>query len=179
MNRRLFSFWGVLIVATGGLLALPPTSSAQQPTPIYQSPFSSLPNFGYYNPAPAYRPLPSYFRYGPSPKYGGHSHLYHDHVPHMARIPPDEKTPPDLKAHLIVLVPADAELWFNGTKVTGEEGTVRKFASPPLTAGRRYIYDVRAQWRKEGQSVTVTREVHVRAGAHINVDFTRRNEREK
>jgi uncharacterized protein (TIGR03000 family) len=97
----------------------------------------------------------------------------------MARIPPDEKPPPDLKAHLTVLVPADAELWFNGTKVTGEEGTVRKFASPPLTSGRRYIYDVRAQWRKGGQSVTATREVRVRAGVQINVDFTRRNEREK
>ncbi len=177
MNRRAFSFWRVLIVATGGFLALPLTSSAQQPIPIYQPPHSALPNFGYYNPAPAYRSLPSYhpsFGYRSSPRYGGHYHLSHDSIPHLARIPQDEKPPPDLMAHLIVLVPADAELSFNGTKVAGQEGTVRKFASPPLTAGRRYVYEVWAQWREQGQTVTATREVRVTAGAHIRVDFTRR-----
>ena len=178
MNRRVFSFWGILIVATGGLLALPPTSSAQQPMPIYQPPLSSLPNFGYYNPAPPYRPITSYhpfFGYGSSPRYGGHYRLYH-YSPHMARIPQDEKPPPDLVAHLILRVPADAELWFNGTKVTGEEGTVRKFASPPLTAGRRYTYSIRAQWQKNGQTIKATREVHVKAGTHIDMDLTKSDE---
>lgn len=182
MNRHVFSFWGVLVVVTGGSLALPPTSSAQQPLRIYQPPLNSLPNFGYYNPAPAYRPLPSYppvFRYGSRSGYGGHYQPSHDHMPHMARIPQDGKPPPDLRAHLIVLVPADAELRFNGMEVTGEEGTVRKFVSPPLTAGRRYVYNVQAQWRKEGQIVTATRKVHVKAGAHIELDFSKSDEREK
>jgi uncharacterized protein (TIGR03000 family) len=175
MNRRVFSVWGVLIVATGGLLALPPTSSAQQPIPSYQPPLSSLPNFGYYNPAPAYRPGPSYLPsrgYGSSRMYGGHYHLYHAYTPHMGRIPQEEKPPPDLMAHLTVLVPANAELWFNGTKVTGKEGTVRKFASPALTPGQRYSYEVRAQWKQNGQTITKTHELTVKAGAHIDVYFT-------
>jgi uncharacterized protein (TIGR03000 family) len=182
MNRHVFSFCGMLIVATGGLLALPPTSSAQQPVPIYQPPFSSLPNFGYYNPAPSYRPGPFYLPssgYRSSRMYGGHYHLYHEYIPHMARIPRDEKPPPDLRAHLTMLVPADAELWFNGTKVTGEEGSVRKFASPPLEPGQRYSYEVRARWQKDGQTITTTREVNVRAGTRINVDFTKPEDMKK
>lgn len=183
MNRCVFSFWGILIVATGGFLALPPTSSAQQPVPIYQSPFSSLPNFGYYNPAPAYRPgISSYlyrpsFGYGSRPMYGGHYQLYHS-IPHMARIPQDGKPPPDLMAHLILRVPADAELWFNGTKIAAE-GTVRKYASPPLTPGRRYTYSIRAQWQKNGQTIKATREVHVKAGTHIDMDLTKNDAIEK
>jgi uncharacterized protein (TIGR03000 family) len=181
MNRHVSSFWGVLIVAAGGLLALPPTSSAQQPIPGYQPPFSSLPNFGYYNPAPAYRPGPSYhpsFGYSSSRMYGGHYHLYHDHMPHMDRIPQDEKPAPDLRAHLTVLVPANAELWFNDTKVTGE-GTARKFASPALTPGQRYSYEVRAQWKQNGQTITKTHELTVKAGAHLDLDFTKNDGREK
>jgi uncharacterized protein (TIGR03000 family) len=181
MNRRVFSFWGVLIVASGGLLALLPTSSAQQPVPIYQPPFSSLPNFGYYNPAPAYRPAYSYhpfFGYGSSRMSGGHYHPYHGYIPHLARIPQDEKPPPDLMAHLILRVPADAELWFNGTKISAE-GTVRKYASPPLTPGRRYTYSIRAQWQKNGQTIKATREVHVKAGTHIDMDLTKNDEMEK
>jgi uncharacterized protein (TIGR03000 family) len=68
-------------------------------------------------------------------------------------------------------VPAGAELWFNGTKVTGE-GEVRKFASPVLTPGQRYSYEVRAQWKQNGQTITKTHELTVKPGAHIDVYFT-------
>jgi uncharacterized protein (TIGR03000 family) len=174
MNRRVFSFWGVLIVAALGLLALPRTGSGQQP--VYQPPLSSLPNFGYYNPAATYYPRPSYhpsFGYGFSPMYGGHYHLYY--IPHMDRIPQRDKPPPDLMAHLTVLVPEGAELWFNGTKVEGE-GTVRKFHTPPLERDRRYSYDVRLRYRKDGREVTETHKVRVSAGAQAKVDFTTRDD---
>ena len=175
MNKRVFSFWGVLIVATGGVLALPSTSSAQRP--VYQPPLSSLPNFGYYNPGPVYRPRPFYlpslgYRFGPM--YGGHYHLFHDYIPHMDRIPRDGKPPSDRMAHLTVLVPEGAELWFNGTKVEGE-GTVRKFHTPPLEPDRRYSYEVRLHYRKDGQEVTETHKVRVSAGAQAKVDFTTRD----
>ncbi len=176
MNRRVFLFWGVLIVATGGLLALPQTTSAAPP--IYQPPLSSLPNFGYYNPGPTYYPrpysLPS-FGYRFSPMYGGHYHLYHEYIPHMDRIPQRDKPPPDLMAHLTVLVPEGAELWFNGAKVEGE-GAVRKFHTPPLESGRRYSYEVRVRWRKDGRDITDTHKVRVTAGAQATVDFTSRDD---
>ena len=172
MNRHMFSFWRVLFVAAGGLLTLPPPSSGQQP--VYQPPLSSLPNFGYYNPAPTYYSRPSYhpsFGYHFGPMYGGHYHLYNDYIPHMDRIPQRDKPPPDLMAHLTVLVPEGAELWFNGTKVEGE-GTVRKFHTPSLEPDRRYSYEVRLRWRKDGRDITETHKVRVSAGAQVKVDFT-------
>ena len=175
MHRRMLLFWGAWIAAAGGLLALSGTSRGQRP--VYQPPLSSMPNFGYFNPAPAYRPRPFYlpsFGYRFSPMYGGHYHLYHDIAPHMDRIPQREKPPPDLMAHLTVLVPEGAELWFNGTKVEGE-GAVRKFHTPPLEPDRRYSYEVRLHWRKDGREVTETHKVRVAAGAQAKVDFTNRD----
>lgn len=137
-----------------------------------------MPNFGYYNPAPTYYPRPFYlpwFGYRSSPMYGGHYHLYHEYIPHMDRIPQRDKPPPDLMAHLTVLVPKGAELWFNGAKVEGE-GVVRKFHTPPLEPGRRYSYEVRLRWRKDGRDITETHKVRVSAGAQAKVDFTTRDD---
>ena len=176
MNKRVVSFWGVLIVAASGLMVLPGTSNGQQP--VYQPPLSSMSNFGYYNPAPTYYPRPFYlpslgYRFGPM--YGGHYHLYHDFIPHMDRIPQRDKPPPDRMAHLTVLVPEGAELWFNGTRVEGE-GTVRKFHTPPLELDRRYSYEVRLRYRKDGRDITETHKVRVSAGAQAKVDFTTRDD---
>jgi uncharacterized protein (TIGR03000 family) len=77
---------------------------------------------------------------------------------------------PDTRAQIIVDVPADAEIWFEGTKMTST-GSVREYRSPPLTPGARYTYEVRARWTENGQEVTQTQEVKVAAGANVNVKF--------
>jgi uncharacterized protein (TIGR03000 family) len=76
----------------------------------------------------------------------------------------------DSPANLTVTVPADAELWFDGTK-TVSTGPVRLFHSPPLEPGRRYTYDIRARWQEDGRDVTQTQTVPVTAGADHNVSF--------
>src|SRR5262249_53201070 len=136
---------------------------------------------GYYNPR-AYQPrylfYPSrgggYPWYNYQPYYGWH---YHSHTtePKEAEQP---QPPKDTRAHIRVRVPAGGELWFNGTKVSGEE-TDHKFVSPSLEPERRFFYEVRAQWQKNGRTVTETREVAVKAGAHIDVDFTKKDSVEK
>jgi uncharacterized protein (TIGR03000 family) len=75
-------------------------------------------------------------------------------------------------AAIVVRVPADADVWFDGnpTKQRGEE---RVFASPPLTPGREYKYDIRARWTEDGRPVERTRRVAVRANEQTAVDFTR------
>jgi uncharacterized protein (TIGR03000 family) len=79
-------------------------------------------------------------------------------------------TQPDTRAQIIVNVPADAEIWFEGTKMTST-GSVRQYTSPPLTPGTRYTYEVRARWTENGQEVTQTQEVKVAAGTNVNVKF--------
>jgi uncharacterized protein (TIGR03000 family) len=79
---------------------------------------------------------------------------------------------PDNAAHVRVVVPADAQVWFDGN-ATKATGPVRRFDSPALTPGRQYTYDVKARWRgADGKEVTQTRHVDVAANADVDVDFT-------
>ena len=173
MNSCAFSFWRVLSLNRCNIGT---ATNEQAPTtrPIYQPPGSSLPNFGYYNPAPATARSPPIIPLSGMAPAPGMAGVFICPTITSRTWPgsPRQKPAPDLLAHLTVLVPADAELWFeNDTKVTGGKGTVRNHASPPLAAGRRYFYTVRAQWQKEGQTVTAATK-YVSGPRLYNVDFT-------
>jgi uncharacterized protein (TIGR03000 family) len=99
----------------------------------------------------------------------------------MAREPSDEtQTKPPVALHVLtadsnsatmnVRVPADAEIWFEGSK-TGQIGPTRTFVSPPLEPGRGFTYEVRARWTQNGKDVDQTRQVHVHAGDNVDVKF--------
>ena len=79
-------------------------------------------------------------------------------------------------ALVTVYVPrAGAEVWF-GDSATQQTGTVRQFQSPPLTPGRDYTYRITARWTgPDGRPVVQARDVTVRAGSQVTVDFTRPN----
>jgi uncharacterized protein (TIGR03000 family) len=146
-----------------------------------------LHHFGYYN-SHAYQSRYLYY-----PFYGGGGYPWYDYQPYygwgfssgldnsptysgvsVPDIPGDSagSSPqrPINAAHVIVSLPADAELWFNGTKMktTGPE---RAFYSPELMPGRRYTYEVRARWKEKGHETTQTRTVEVSAGALVSVNF--------
>jgi uncharacterized protein (TIGR03000 family) len=86
-------------------------------------------------------------------------------VRHLEPVAPNPNS-----ATMNVKVPAGAEIWFEGSK-TGQTGTTRTFVSPPLEPGRGFTYDVRARWTENGKEVDQTRQVHVRAGEKVDVDF--------
>jgi uncharacterized protein (TIGR03000 family) len=93
-------------------------------------------------------------------------------VPEEQRLPPPEETTPgDGAAHLLIRVPEDAELWFDGhpTQQTGRE---RVFVSPPLLPGRTYRYKVVARWEEDSLSVERKRTLNVRANMWASVDLT-------
>jgi uncharacterized protein (TIGR03000 family) len=73
-------------------------------------------------------------------------------------------------AEITILVPADAELFFNGAP-TAQRGTERLFVTPPLEVGKKYQYDVLARWQQNGRPREQTKQVLVSAGARIRVDF--------
>jgi uncharacterized protein (TIGR03000 family) len=85
------------------------------------------------------------------------------------------KTPPpatgDDSAKITVVVPADAEVYFDGNDTT-QTGTERVFVTPPLVKGTTYSYSIRAVWTEDGSPVEKTRKVSFRAGAQPRVDFT-------
>jgi uncharacterized protein (TIGR03000 family) len=74
---------------------------------------------------------------------------------------------------LIVRVAADAKIEIEGVErmVTKSTGELRRFVSPSVEVGPRYVYTIKATWTKDGKPVTVTREVIVRAGEDNELDL--------
>jgi len=80
-------------------------------------------------------------------------------------------TPSTTVASITVQVPANAELYFQGERMT-KTGTVRDFVTPALLTSRTYTYDVRAVWEdKDGRPVVRERQLTVRSGDKIDLDM--------
>jgi uncharacterized protein (TIGR03000 family) len=77
----------------------------------------------------------------------------------------------DNKAHIWLRVPKSAEIWVNGVK-TKQTGESRYFYSPPLTPGKKYSYQIRLRWMKDGKPIEETQRILVQAGLTIRRDFT-------
>jgi uncharacterized protein (TIGR03000 family) len=74
----------------------------------------------------------------------------------------------DAPVVITMLVPSDAQVWFNGTKTT-QTGSQRRFYSPPLTAGRTYSYEIRIF--SDSQDLIEKRTLQVRSGDRITLDL--------
>jgi uncharacterized protein (TIGR03000 family) len=94
--------------------------------------------------------------------------------PDVTVVPSNYETPvaADTTATVKVLVPADAQVWFDGNP-TSQTGEVRTYGTPPLDPNKAFHYDVRARWSENGRVVDQTRRVEVRAGQRQDVDFSR------
>ncbi len=103
-----------------------------------------------------------------------YSPIYNSYASYYAQPGDQQQQPPanDNAAHLLVVVPENAELWFNGTK-TSKTGAEREFVTPVLTPGKTYSYEVKARWTDNGKPVEQTRTVQVQANAWQAVDFTK------
>jgi uncharacterized protein (TIGR03000 family) len=73
-------------------------------------------------------------------------------------------------AFLVVYVPAAARVTVDGT-ATKSTGTIRRYESPALPAGKNYVYTFRATWTEDGKEVTVEKTTHVRAGQEVTIDL--------
>jgi uncharacterized protein (TIGR03000 family) len=98
-------------------------------------------------------------------------------APGAALPPPNGQTQsppaPDNAAHLQLIVPDNAEVWFDGAR-TSQTGKVREFTSPTLTPGSNYTYKISVRYiDAKGQPVNDTRNIHVRPNDWFSIDFTR------
>lgn len=87
-------------------------------------------------------------------------------------VPPvvSQESPTSQPAYLRVRLPAGAELLVDGTR-TKQSGSERLFESPPLPAGRRFIYNLKATWKEGGKDVVREEVTRVEAGKESVVDF--------
>jgi uncharacterized protein (TIGR03000 family) len=77
----------------------------------------------------------------------------------------------DAPAQITVVVPADAEVFFDG-EATVQRGAERVFISPPLPAGKTFHYELNARWKEGDKPVDHKRRIDVTAGGKVRVDFT-------
>lgn len=77
---------------------------------------------------------------------------------------------PTGRAAVMVKLPADARLSAEGRELnlTGAE---RKFVSPELPKGQEFVYRFKAEYERDGETVSVTKKVTVQAGAELTVEF--------
>jgi uncharacterized protein (TIGR03000 family) len=108
-------------------------------------------------------PANSHFAPSGSPSYPAPVQVY------SAVIPPSP-SPAPAAATIRVRLPADARLTIDGD-ATVSTGAARRFASPPLTAGRTYYYTLAAEVLRDGRRLTVTHRVAVRAGQESAVEL--------
>jgi uncharacterized protein (TIGR03000 family) len=72
---------------------------------------------------------------------------------------------------VVVKLPADAKLYAEGRPLTQNSGE-RTFVTPPLPGGRDYTYSFRAEYVRDGETISQTKRVAVRPGHSATVEFT-------
>jgi len=77
----------------------------------------------------------------------------------------------DRVAHVRVLVPTDAEVWFDDIRMQ-QTGTSRLFVSPVLNPDKNYSYEVKARWTENGKAVERSKTISVQSGKQTVVNFT-------
>jgi uncharacterized protein (TIGR03000 family) len=151
-----------LLIATLMLLLLPSLASAQ----VFSFGFGFR---GYY---PGYR---GYY-YG-GPVYGAYYAPGYVYPPPVTYVPAPVVTgePAGNPARVTVLLPdANAELLIQGQHMNSV-GKVRTFSSQALQPGREYTYNLIMHTPVGGQLIEDSRQVHIRAGSIVTVDFTKPN----
>jgi uncharacterized protein (TIGR03000 family) len=71
---------------------------------------------------------------------------------------------------MVVQLHPDAELTIDGNATT-QTGPERRFQSPPLVAGKKFTYVLKATWNEGGKAHTIERRVAVQAGQEVEVDL--------
>jgi uncharacterized protein (TIGR03000 family) len=77
---------------------------------------------------------------------------------------------PSTNAKLVVELPANAKLFIDNRPVKATAG-VQTFDTPALEPGQAYFYMVRIERMRDGQPVSETRRIIVRAGQVARADF--------
>jgi uncharacterized protein (TIGR03000 family) len=185
MLRRVTGLGGLLLLVAAVVFATPGTAQAQRWHGGYYGGWGGYHGGygGWYGGYPSYgwgygSPYASWGSSYPSssywsdPYYGTYAYTYPSTSYQSFSYSPSTGGvgQPANTARVLVRVPTDAQVWFNDTQMTST-GSVREFVSPPLTAEKKSVYDIRARWMENGREVTQTKTIDVTPGARVQVDF--------
>ena len=105
----------------------------------------------------------------PMPAPGGKSP---ETVPGGKPVPTKPEASLSAPATILVSLPADAKLTVDGAP-TQSTSSLRVFASPALERGSEYFYNLNAEIVRDGQTITASKRIAVRAGeeTRVSIDF--------
>jgi uncharacterized protein (TIGR03000 family) len=109
----------------------------------------------------------------PNAVYGN---VYNPNQPPVMTVPVEPMKKPagsddkPMGANLKFTVPADTKLYVDGKLAPGT-GTERAFYTPPLEAGKKFFYEVKAELMVDGKPVVEEKKVIVEAGSNITESF--------
>ena len=94
-----------------------------------------------------------------------------EYSPRADQLPPPSSGAGDAnRATVVVRLPADAALFAEGRRLSLSSDT-RRFVSPPLPSNGDYTYNFRVEYARNGETISRTKSVSVRAGGQFSVDF--------
>jgi uncharacterized protein (TIGR03000 family) len=135
--------------------------------------------YPYVDPYPVYVPYaqPYQVAYGATPSLPYQQPLYGASDSPQQVLVPDPtgviKVPPPHGAVIRMYIPDEwGQVWFDGVP-TESMGTTRYYVTPDLPGDKPLRYDVKATFKRGGQTVTEERQVLVRPGKTAVVDFTK------
>jgi uncharacterized protein (TIGR03000 family) len=69
-----------------------------------------------------------------------------------------------------ISTPSDARLWVDNVECP-LTSAIRSFDTPALDPARQYVYDLKVQFIRDGQTVTNTQRAVIVPGREVRVDF--------
>jgi uncharacterized protein (TIGR03000 family) len=89
----------------------------------------------------------------------------------VAFAPPGTAAGERARGTVVVKLPADARLYADGRPLN-QTAAERTFVTPPLPVGQDYTYTFRAEYVRDGETISQTRRATVRPGHSATVEFT-------
>jgi uncharacterized protein (TIGR03000 family) len=166
-NAQLLSKWGHPVFTIG----LTPYDSINQGHGNYPGGPGFIPGYGYYpGPGPSRYPWLD----GPGTPFDRRQILAGEFssppdAGALLALSKDQPLPPG-SALIIVKLPAEAELWFDGFK-TSQGGSYRQFLTPPLQSANNFRYLIQARWLIHDAELSRSEEVQVTPGGTVVVNF--------
>jgi len=133
--------------------------------------FYGLGGYGYYGDG-GYYGADGYAPQGYGVAQPGYQSFYPaDAGNNQAYAEPPQAPDPNAAGFMVRVPDPNAEVWFQDHK-TQQQGTVRFYESAALNPNQSYTFHLRAKWTQNGRVVDQSRDVQVRPGHGVTVNFS-------
>ncbi len=130
--------------------------------------FESYPSYPGVPPAPGMMPSIPYAPPESAPAFNPQNTGYRQNYTSGSALVSNRN--PSARATVTIKLPVDARLYADN-KALSLTGAERQFVSPELPQGQEFAYRFRVEYDRNGETLSITKKVAVRAGGAVSVEF--------